>query len=97
MNTTKPFGKPIVPKKSQRVRVRIVKGLNGVYPEYQPAVGSEYDAEYCDAKNSSKQISPICIIDIKDKRICLKKEEYEIIGSASDYENENGGDEGESC
>lgn len=64
-----------------RCKVRILKPLHGVFSEYQPVVGGVYDAIYNESKSySSKQSKVyICIIDVKDKKICLRNGEYEII------------------
>lgn len=63
-------------------KVRILKYLDGVHPEYQPVVGKVYDAIYnvkYANKNPSQRVY-ICIIDVKDKKICLRKGEYELLG-----------------
>lgn len=63
-------------------KVRVLKYLNGVFPEYQPVVGKVYDAIY-NVKRRHKldsQRTYICIIDVKDKKICLKRDEYELVG-----------------
>lgn len=63
-------------------KVSVLKYLDGVYPEYQPEVGRIYDAIY-NVKHRWKldsQRTYICIIDVKDKKICLKPGEYELLG-----------------
>jgi hypothetical protein len=65
------------------VKVKILTPLSGVYAEYQPEVGKVYDASYTPSKwlTSGKQhAAPVCVIDVKDKKICLKNSEYEIVG-----------------
>ena len=62
-------------------KVRITKYANGVFPEYQPEIGKVYDAKYWEqASDNMKKVRPVCIIDVKDKRIALRKDEYEIVG-----------------
>lgn len=63
-------------------KVRVIKYLDGVFPEYQPEVGRIYDALYNvrDPYKPSAQRTYICIIDVKDKKICLRKDEYELLG-----------------
>ena len=58
-------------------KVRIIQHLPGVYPKYQPEIGRIYDAEH--GKSSKYQNSETCVIDILDKRIALRKGEYEIV------------------
>ena len=63
-------------------KVRILQPLAGVYPKYQPEIGKIYDAEYSPASTDNKQrSSEICVIDVLDKRIALRKGEYEIVGA----------------
>lgn len=64
-----------------RCKVKIIKPLNGVFAEYQPVVGGVYDAIYNNRITSHKwnSHSCTCIIDVKDKKICLRKGEYEIL------------------
>ena len=62
-------------------KVRIIKYAEGVFPEYQPEIGKVYDAKYWEqASDNMKKVRPVCIIDVKDKRIALRKDEYEIVG-----------------
>lgn len=64
-------------------RVRVTRPLNGVLPEYQPTVGGVYEAQYGEAvqnkRNGRVSRVPICIITVKDKKICLRPGEYEIL------------------
>lgn len=57
-------------------KIRPTRKLNGVYPKYQPEVGKVYEAEHCP---SGKRHGDFCIIDIKDKRIVLRKGEFEVV------------------
>lgn len=65
------------------VKVKILTPLAGVFAEYQPEVGEIYDASYAPPKwlvTGKQHTSPVCIIQIKDKKICLRQNEYEIVG-----------------
>jgi hypothetical protein len=65
------------------VKVKILRPLPGVFAEYQPEVGKIYDASYKPCKwnpGGSQHTSPVCVISVKDKKICLKTQEYEIVG-----------------
>lgn len=63
-------------------KVRVIKYLDGVFPEYQPEVGRIYDALYNEKRTggTGSGWAYICIIDVKDKKICLKRDEYELVG-----------------
>ena len=62
-------------------KVRIIKYAEGVFSEYQPEIGKVYDAKYWkQASDNMKKVRPVCIIDVKDKRIAFRKDEYEIVG-----------------
>ena len=61
-------------------KVRITKYAEGVFPEYQPVIGKVYDAKYVhQTSENMRKCAPICIIDVKGKRIALRKDEYEIV------------------
>lgn len=64
-----------------KCKVRILCGLPGVYPKYLPKVGEIYDAFYKKEtqRKCGKKYAPVCYIEILDKKICLKKGEYEIM------------------
>ena len=61
-------------------KVKIIKELGGVFPEYQPKVGETYLAEYIAPCKSYQKCPPICIIEILGKRIIVKKDEFELVG-----------------
>lgn len=64
----------------QKCKIRIINPVDGVFPKYKPEVGMIYDAEYSPQDNRAKHSKvAVCIVDILDKRICLKKGEYEIL------------------
>lgn len=61
-------------------KVRILKYEEGVFPEYQPEIGKVYDAKYaCQTSRGRGNYAPVCIIDVKGKRIALRRGEYEIV------------------
>ena len=61
-------------------KVRITKYAEGVFAEYQPEIGKVYDAKYWKQESDNmKKVRPVCIIDVKDKSIALRKDEYEIV------------------
>lgn len=64
-----------------KCKVKVLCPLPGVYPEYQPEVGKIYDADYrkVNHRTSGQVNGPVCVINILDKRICLRKGEYEIV------------------
>ena len=68
-------------KKPVKRKVRILCPLPGVYTKYQPVVGEVYDADYVDTKKyqCGHRYSPVCVIKVLDKSICLKVGEYEIV------------------
>jgi hypothetical protein len=72
--------------KTIRCKVRVLKPLCEVYAAYQPVVGGIYDADYRKPNfNTSGQVNaPVCVIKIKDKFICLKSSEYEILKEGDD-------------
>jgi hypothetical protein len=65
-----------------KVKVKILKPLPGVFAEYQPEVGSVYDASYQPPKQrgDNRIKPPVCIIEVQDKKICLRTGEYELCG-----------------
>lgn len=66
-------------------KVKILQSLPGVYPKYQPEIGKIYDAEYRPVeKRGTSSCSAVCLIDILDKRIALRKGEYEIVGGQTE-------------
>ncbi len=68
-------------KEAVKCKVRILCQLPGVYPKYQPTVGEVYEAEYKKAKyyKCGQMNAPVCVITVLDKKICLRKGEYEIV------------------
>jgi hypothetical protein len=68
-----------------RYRIRVLHYLPGVYTKYQPLVGGVYEADYRQPLRTSPggTYSPICVINVRDKSICLRKGEYEILEEIS--------------
>lgn len=68
-------------KPTVKCKVKVLRPLPGVFTEYQPIVGAVYEADYRKVKfyNSRQNNSPVCVIKIRDKSICLKTGEYEIL------------------
>lgn len=69
-----------------KVKIRVIKPLTDVYQKYQPEVGKVYDAEYYPGKRKRTKedngCAPFCIINIQDKRIVVRKHEFEIVGGS---------------
>ena len=67
--------------KTIKCKVKIIRPLSGVYARYQPEIGKIYDADYREANygTSGCVTAPICVINVLDKRICLRRGEYEIV------------------
>lgn len=68
-------------KRTVKCKVRILCHLPGVYHKYQPTVGEIYEAEYKKAtqRKNGRVYAPVCFIEVLDKKICLRKGEYEIL------------------
>lgn len=62
------------------VKVKILRPLEGVYAKYQPEVNGVYEANYKPKYAEGHGIyNAVCVINIADKKICLKPMEYEIV------------------
>ena len=61
-------------------KVRIVKELTGIWPQYQPKVGKVYRAEYVESVGRSRKVPPVCVVTIQGKRITIRRNEFEIVG-----------------
>lgn len=63
-----------------KCKVKILSPLPEVFPSYQPIVGQVYDASYHPSRKRGKSTTTeVCLIDVKDKKIALRKGEYEIV------------------
>lgn len=64
-------------------KIRIVRELNGVFPQYQPEVGKICDAEFVPPKKHPSRPGHthigFCVIDVADKKIIVRPDEYEMI------------------
>lgn len=62
-------------------KIRIIKPLEGVFLEYQPEVGKIYDADYTpgDRQKNGNGHSEFCVIVVKDKKIILRRGEFEVV------------------
>ena len=65
-----------------KCKVKVICPLVGVFKKYQPEVGKIYDAEYRPAykEYGSGLHAAVCLINVLDKKIALRKGEYEIMG-----------------
>lgn len=61
------------------VRIVIPNYLEGVFAKYQPVIGKVYDAVFFDNDSYAGHGKEFCIIDILDKKICVRKHEYEMV------------------
>ena len=57
-------------------KIRITKGLEGVWSEYQPTVGEIYDADYAPGGKSKPATA---VIIIKGKKIIVRRNEFELV------------------
>ena len=63
-----------------KCKVRILSPLPEVFHAYQPTVGQVYDANYLPPTSVRKnRIAEVCVISVKDKKIALRKGEFEIV------------------
>jgi hypothetical protein len=60
----------------------IIKPLAGVFAEYQPEIGKVYDAKYIprESKGIRGGNSEFCVIEVKDKWIILRRDEFAVVG-----------------
>lgn len=66
--------------KSIKCKVKILSPLPEVFPSYQPIVGQVYDASYHPPnRKGTGGAAETCLINVKDKKIALRKGEYEIV------------------
>ena len=65
---------------TRKCKIRIIKQIYGLYPQYVPKVGKIYNAEYIDSSKAYKSFAPVCIINMAGKRIIIRQDEFEIVG-----------------
>ena len=61
------------------MEVRVIKEPTGVLPELMPGVGRIYRATKSVRRPGVQQFTEFCWIEIKGKKIVLRKGEYEIV------------------
>ena len=61
------------------MEIRVVKEPTGVLPELMPEVGAVYRATGSVRRPGVQQFAEFCWIEIKGKKIVLRKGEYEIV------------------
>ena len=57
-------------------KIKVDKPVPGLFPMYQPEIGKIYDAEYSRIGRHNREIA---VIDILDKKICLRAGEFEMV------------------
>lgn len=62
-----------------KCKIRITKEIPGIFQRYQPQLGKIYDAEYIEPHPYIK-CQPICVINMLDKRIIARRNEFELVG-----------------
>ena len=71
--------------KCEHCKIKVIKEVTDIFPKYRPQVGQVYDAVVSPGYNASGRKSrwsgkaEFCVIDVLDKRIALRKGEYEIV------------------
>ena len=60
-------------------KVRVIKEVDDLYPQYRPKVGKVYHAEYVPPYTAYQKFKAICFINVSGKRIILREEEFEIV------------------
>ena len=63
----------------KKVKIRITKDIENLYQQYKPKVGKIYDAEYIESSISYQRGRDVCVINIADKRILVREDEFEIV------------------
>lgn len=61
------------------MEIRVIKAPEGVLPELMPEVGRIYRATKSVRRPGVQQFTEFCWIELKDKKIVLRKGEYEIV------------------
>lgn len=67
-----------------KCQIKVIKQVVDIFPKFQPKVGDIYDADYVPATHRSKgdvnNKAEFCVINVFDKKIALRKGEFEIVG-----------------
>jgi hypothetical protein len=58
-------------------KIKVTKEVTDIFPQYRPQVGQVYEAELSTAVKHL--YAEFCIIHVHDKKIALRKGEYEIV------------------
>ena len=61
------------------MEIRVIKAPEGVLPELMPEVGRIYRATKSVQRPGNQQYPEFCWIELKGKKIVLRKGEYEIV------------------
>ena len=61
------------------MEIRVIKAPEGVLPELMPEVGAVYRAQKSVRRPGNQQYPEFCWIEMKGKKIVLRKGEYEIV------------------
>lgn len=62
--------------KGDMCKIKVVKEVMDIYELYRPEVGKVYDAQRGESVRHNKDF---VVLDIRDKRIVLRKGEYEEV------------------
>lgn len=65
-----------------KCQIKIIKEVVDIFPSLQPKVGKIYDADFSPARrktNRGEGKAEFCVVDVLDKKIILRKGEYEIV------------------
>lgn len=63
--------------KGEIKKICVTKEVLSIFGKYRPKQGRIYSAEYSNPRQNKTEF---CIVDILDKRIVLRKGEFEIVG-----------------
>lgn len=61
------------------MEIRVIKAPEGVLPELMPEVGAVYRATKSVRRPGAQQFTEFCWIEMKGKKIVLRKGEYEVV------------------
>lgn len=64
-----------------KCEIKVIKEVLDLFPKYMPKVGQTYDALLSPSvlKGRTGGKAEFCVINVLDKKIVLKKGEYEIV------------------
>ena len=69
-----------------KCQVKVIKEVLDIFQKYQPKVGKIYDAELSPSNSKCGRYylggkREFCVVNVLDKKIVLRKGEYEIVRS----------------